>query len=301
MRTALVSSLVAILVLVPCAGCKKEKQEAGVIRVNAVVGSVCINARGNDARVGALLAPGDRIITGTNSMVIIQIPERSGIKIYENTDFLIAAAEIDKDGTATDARFNLDGGRAFLTIEKLAKSRTITVTSPTAVASVRGTSFMVAVNGASDGKKEATTGVSVVDGTVVVTAKNAPKETRAVMKGSMVVMAGSRIAEETKKISAADLRDLEAQESEINRSVKREPDAGAEEAIKEKAAQSAPPVLKSEQAIKEYYHKLEEVNLDDGSTLVGAVIYQDSRIARIHTTAGVVQVPTGSIVNIRIR
>jgi hypothetical protein len=301
MRTALITSLAAILVLAPCAGCKKEKQEAGIIRLNAVVGNVIINVRGNDARVGALLGPGDRIITGNDSMAIIQIPERSGIKIYENTDFLISAAEIDKDGVATDARFDLGGGRVFLSIEKLAKSRAIAVTSPTAVASVRGTSFMVAVSSAEDGQKEVTTGVSVVNGTVEVTAKNAPKETRAVTEGFSVVMAGSRVTEDTKKMAAGDLKKLMAQQSEIETSIKEEPGKKAVEAKKETAAPSAPPVLKSEQAIKEYYHKLEEVNLDDGSTLVGAVIYQDSRIARIHTTAGVVQVPTGSIVNIRIK
>lgn len=301
MRTTLISSLAAILMLAPFAGCKKDKQEAGIIRVQAVVGNVSINVQGNDARVGALLCPGDRIITGNDSMAIIQIPERSGIKIYENTDFRITAAHIGADGGVMDARFDLGGGRVFLSIEKLAKSRTIAVTTPTAVASVRGTSFMVAVGSAEDGQKEVTTGVSVVDGTVEVTAKNAPKETRTVTEGSAVVMAGNRVAEDTKNIAAGELKELKAQQSEIETSMKGEPDTKAKKVKNETAAQSAPPVLKSEQAIKEYYHKLEEVNLDDGSTLVGAVIYQDSRIARIHTTAGVVQIPTGSIVNIRMR
>jgi hypothetical protein len=301
MRNALVSSLAAILIIAHCAGCKKEKQETGVIRVNAVVGSVCINVRGNEARVGALLAPGDRILTGSNSMAIIQVPERSGIKVYENTDFLITAVAIDSDGAATDARFGLGGGRVFLSIEKLARTRTVTVTTPTAVASVRGTSFMIESSGEGNGRKEATTGVSVVNGTVEITAKDAPDEKRAVTEGSRVVMAGSRVAEDTKKIAAANLAELKEEQGELEASLKGEPEKKAREAGKETATPSAPPALKSEQAIKEYYHKLEEVNLDDGSTLIGAVIYQDTRIARIHTTAGVVQVPTGSIVTIRIR
>ena len=301
MRSVLVSSLAAILVLAPCAGCKKEKRETGAIRINAVVGSVSINAAGNAARVGALLSPGDRIMTGNDSMAIIQVPERSGIKVYENTDFLIAEAAIDSDGVATDARFDIGGGRVFLAIEKLAKSRTVTVTSPTAVASVRGTSFMVEVGGAGDARKDGATGVSVVNGTVEVAAKDAPKVTRSVTGGSRVVMAGNRVAEDTKQIAPGDLRELKAQEGEIESSLKGEREKKAGETKMEAASQPAPPVLKSEEAIKEYYHKLEEVSLDDGSTLVGAVIYQDTRIARIHTTAGVVQVPTGSIITIRIR
>ena len=302
MRTALVSALAGILALAYFAGCKKERKENAAFRVQAVVGQVSINVQGNDARIGALLRPGDRIITGNASMAILHMPGSTGIKVYENTDFLVTEARVDESGAATDARFDLDRGSAFLAIEKLAKSRTVTVNSPTAVASVRGTAFRVEVSGAGDGMKGPATGVSVLNGTVEVAARKAPGETRSVTEGRKVVMAGDGIVEDTKKIGAGELKELKAQESEIEASLKQPQEKRAEE-IKEEtvAPQAAQPVLKSEQAIREYYHKLEEVNLDDGSILIGAVIYQDTRIARIHTTAGVVQVPTGSIVTIRIR
>jgi hypothetical protein len=301
MRTITISVLIAILALAPGTGCKKERNKAAAFRVNAVVGQVSINVPGNDARIGALLRPGDRIITGSASMAILHMPERSGIKIYENTDFLITAARIDESGPASDARFDLDRGSAFLAIEKLARNRSITVNTPTAVASVRGTAFKVEVGMAGDGKTGLLTGVSVVNGTVEVAAKNAPGETRSVTEGRTVVMAGDRIVTDTKELAAGELRELKAQESEIGMSLEQPQDKKAKEVREEKAAQQAAPVLKSEQAIREYYHKLEEVNLDDGSILIGAVIYQDTRVARIHTTAGVVQVPTRSIVTIRIR
>jgi len=302
MRIILVPTLSVICVLAAFAGCKKDRTEPAAFRVNAVIGQVGINTPENNARIGALLRPGDRIITGSASMAILHMPERSGIKIYENTEFLITEARVNESGAATDARFDLDSGSAFFAIEKLAKSRTVTVNSPTAVASVRGTSFKVEVSGAGNGKKSSRTGVSVVDGTVEVAAKNAPGETRSVTEGRTVVMSGDRVAEDTKKITAGELRALKTQETEIKTSLGQPEGKKAEEVKEEKTApQAAPPVLKSEKAIREYYHKLEEVNLDDGSVLIGAVIYQDTRVARIHTTAVVVQVPTGSIVTIRIR
>lgn len=305
MRTITITVLIALLALAPGTGCKKERNKAAAFRVNAVVGQVSINVPGNDARIGALLRPGDRIITGSASMAILHMPERSGIKIYENTDFLITAARVDESGAASDARFDLDRGSAFLAIEKLARNRSITVNTPTAVASVRGTAFKVEVGMAGDGKTGSSTGVSVVNGTVEVAAKNAPGETRSVTEGRNVVMAGDRVVKDTKELAAGELRELKAQESEIGTSLDQPQDKKAKEVkeVREEKAepQAAPPLLKSEQAIREYYHKLEEVNLDDGSILIGAVIYQDTRVARIHTTAGVVQVPTGSIVTIRIR
>ncbi len=301
MRTITITVLIAILALAPGTGCKKERNKAAAFRVNAVVGQVSINAQGNDARIGTLLRPGDRIITGSASMAILHMPERSGIKIYENTDFLITAARVDENGAASDARFDLDRGSAFLAIEKLARTRSITVNTPTAVASVRGTAFKVEVGTAGDGKTGPSTGVSVVNGTVEVAAKNAPGETRSVTEGRTVVMAGDRVIKDTNAITAGELRELKAQESEIGTSLEQPQDKKEKEVREEKAEPQAAPVLKSEQAIREYYHKLEEVNLDDGSILIGAVLYQDTRVARIHTTAGVVQVPTGSIVTIRIR
>jgi hypothetical protein len=61
-----------------------------------------------------------------------------------------------------------------------------------------------------------------------------------------------------------------------------------------------PRELKTDREIRNFYHKLEEINLDDGTRLVGAVISQDRRTARIHTVHGVIEVPLKSIRNIRM-
>ncbi|OHD64556.1 MAG: hypothetical protein A2176_08475 [Spirochaetes bacterium RBG_13_51_14] len=74
-----------------------------------------------------------------------------------------------------------------------------------------------------------------------------------------------------------------------------------EEERERAVADNGAPVLITHEQIKDYYHKLEEVNLDDGSRLIGAVIYQDRRIARIHTIHGVIEVPVKSIKGILIK
>jgi hypothetical protein len=64
---------------------------------------------------------------------------------------------------------------------------------------------------------------------------------------------------------------------------------------------AAAPRLTTDSAIREYYNKLEQVDLDDGTRFVGAVIYQDASIVRIHTVHGIIEVPVTGIRSIRIR
>ena len=74
MRIILVPTLSVICVLAAFAGCKKDRTEPAAFRVNAVIGQVGINTPENNARIGALLRPGDRIITGSASMAILHMP-----------------------------------------------------------------------------------------------------------------------------------------------------------------------------------------------------------------------------------
>jgi hypothetical protein len=77
--------------------------------------------------------------------------------------------------------------------------------------------------------------------------------------------------------------------------------AAAEMSPAPAAAKKPAPVLTTDSAIRKYYNKLEQVNLDDGTRLVGAVINQDGSTIRIHTIHGIVDVPVSSIRSIRIR
>ncbi|HPV40207.1 MAG TPA: hypothetical protein PKX40_03445 [Spirochaetota bacterium] len=61
------------------------------------------------------------------------------------------------------------------------------------------------------------------------------------------------------------------------------------------------PDLKTNDQIRQYYNKLEEVYLDDGSRLVGAVIVQDRKTIQVHTIHGVVHLPVTSVQTIKLR
>lgn len=67
----------------------------------------------------------------------------------------------------------------------------------------------------------------------------------------------------------------------------------------EKAAPA--PQLTTDSAIRQYYNKLEQIDLDDGTRFVGAVIYQDASAVRIHTVHGIIEIPVTSIKSIRIK
>jgi hypothetical protein len=69
----------------------------------------------------------------------------------------------------------------------------------------------------------------------------------------------------------------------------------------EEKKETSAPDLKTDEQIKQYYHKLEEVYLDDGSRLVGAVVYQDNNVIRIHTVHGVIELPVKSVQTIKLR
>ncbi|HOT46429.1 MAG TPA: hypothetical protein PLM53_16875 [Spirochaetota bacterium] len=61
------------------------------------------------------------------------------------------------------------------------------------------------------------------------------------------------------------------------------------------------PDLKTDDQIRQHYNKLEEVHLDDGTRLVGAVIFQDRTTIKVHTIHGVVQLPVTSVQSITVR
>ncbi len=71
--------------------------------------------------------------------------------------------------------------------------------------------------------------------------------------------------------------------------------------VSKKNPVKAVPVLKTEAEIREYYNKLEQINLDDGTILVGAVVSQNAGKVRIHTTHGIVAIPRSSIVKVIIK
>lgn len=296
MKKISVSILLLPIFLITIVRCGKEPKNEGRVTVLSAIGAVNLNTPGAPLKPGDTIGAGDRVITGKASLAELRIAANSALRIYENTEFVITKNEIDPAGGIGNAQMKVQKGKTFLVLEKLSRDSSVKVNTPTAVASVRGTSFMVDVR-EDAGRVKGTTTLKVVDGKVHVEAGNKPEENRVVEQGERVVLEKERVVEEKKAIPAEELKSLKREEEKLSEIITESP----AEAKKEEPKQIEPlkpPVLRTEKAIRDYYKKLEIINLDDGSTLVGAVIFQNQKIVRIHTTNGVIQVPTYSVKNV---
>ncbi len=293
--------LILLLMVFIAAGCVKVAKKSEPITVTATLGTVSLNQPGRELRPNAVVQIGDRIITGENSMATLQMPDKSLIRIFEKSDFTIISLNPAGDGKEAETTLGLDKGRSMLIIQKLAKGGRLSVKTPTSVAAVRGTSFTVAVRESSDKENCGVTDVKVLDGTVYVEAKDKPEVNTLVNKGEMIALSNDAVVEEKKPIPEKAMKELVEEETDLGKAVTADSEPEVKKDDAQPKAGAMPPVLKTEAAIKQYYHKLEEVSLDDGSVLVGAVIYQNASFARIHTSSGIIQVPTSSIKTIRMR
>lgn len=113
------------------------------------------------AELGTALKSGDKIATATSGKVDIQFADGSAIRISENSNVSFDTLAINEKGN-TETKVALVSGKVFAKVQKARKDDEFSVVTPTAIAGVRGTSFVVdRTNG-----KNAT--VKVMDGAVAV-------------------------------------------------------------------------------------------------------------------------------------
>lgn len=95
-------------------------------------------------RTGARILPNDVILTGKKSAVNIVIANRGVFKIKQNSRVSLKnLIKVDDDNNV--ASIKVTAGKVVLGLQKLKKNSSFEVETPTAVAGVRGTSFMVSV------------------------------------------------------------------------------------------------------------------------------------------------------------
>jgi hypothetical protein len=121
--------------------CKKDAEES--FMVQNIIGDVkvSINKAEKTASQGDVLKANDRIITGSKSLADLTLSNSCLVRVSENTSVKISSL-IDKIGNET--QMDMDKGKLHVTLSKLSKGA-FSVKTPTAVASVRGTSFRVSV------------------------------------------------------------------------------------------------------------------------------------------------------------
>lgn len=163
--TRFILCLTASSVLI--SSCKKETPVDATMekpvfnfKIQSLLGDVkIITASGEKkAAIADKLAINDTIITGKKSVADLTYGSSGIIRISENSRVSIAVIAGD---TSTESMINLDKGKVFLTLGKL-QNTGFRVKTPTVVASVRGTSFVVSADTVKGAR------LSVMKGTVTV-------------------------------------------------------------------------------------------------------------------------------------
>ncbi|MBF0246317.1 MAG: FecR domain-containing protein [Planctomycetes bacterium] len=186
--------LVCLLLVPPCfAG----KDEAPVGKVSAVSGesSISHNLKNKAIAVGDSVYEKDKIKTGDDGEVIVELSKAQKITIGPKSYFKINTKTTEK----TDIGLYSGGLRAQ--VAKLKKEDTFEVRTPSAVAGVRGTELGAQINDQYD------TYVDCTEGEVAVRSTDSDEqETRSVSAGeaSLTTTDGTIIVIETRGVNAAE-------------------------------------------------------------------------------------------------
>ncbi|TGN13428.1 lipoprotein LipL45 [Leptospira ilyithenensis] len=167
-KLAITSALIAVLGLAVCkkpetdvSESSKKSNELAAVVVFAVGDSKIQHADQTEekAQLGTSLKAGDNVVTGDNGKVDVQFPDGSSIRISPKSVIDFSKLSQNSAGT-TDTQISLVSGKVFAKVNKAKKEDNFTVITPTAIAGVRGTSFIVE---SGNGKPSQ---VKVVDGAV---------------------------------------------------------------------------------------------------------------------------------------
>ncbi len=167
-KLAIMSALVAVAGLTVCkkpdvdvSESKKSSNELSAVVVFAVGDSSIKHADNTleKAQLGTALKAGDHVVTGDNGKVDVQFPDGSNIRISPKSVIDFSKLSQNNEGTS-QTEIALVSGKVFAKVNKAKKDDNFTVVTPTAIAGVRGTSFIVESESGQPSK------VKVVDGSV---------------------------------------------------------------------------------------------------------------------------------------
>ncbi|TGK00604.1 lipoprotein LipL45 [Leptospira semungkisensis] len=168
-----VASAVLVVGLLTSGACKKPAENADSASAKQNQPSAIVVFSVGEARIqhadltedkaslGTALKEGDKIQTKANAKVDIQFGDGSAVRIAENSSLEFATLALNTQGN-TDTRLSLVSGKVFAKVNKATKDDQFSVITPTAIAGVRGTSFVV------DRTKSDRSVVKVLEGSVAV-------------------------------------------------------------------------------------------------------------------------------------
>lgn len=190
--------LVMALAFVACNKQETQVKDAGgsIARITFLKGDVSA-LRGTDKvvlEVGAALQQGDKITTGAEAQVELFLKGQGIVRLSENSEL---ALSVLGEGNKTTVGLNSGTGAFFM--KKLDRTGEFNVQAPTAVAGVRGTTFLVSV------PQAGTTRIALYDGAIAVN-NDKGKEVILDKPGEINVRAGQDIsAQSVKPLSSESL------------------------------------------------------------------------------------------------
>ncbi|MCL1910976.1 MAG: FecR domain-containing protein [Leptospirales bacterium] len=142
--------IIAIFILVSLAaafGCKKKQEEPRLAFLNFMNGEVFIvdalSKSRTAAKVGDQLSQGSIVETGAKSFADIMFGTNA-IKLLENASFEVKLLTLDLATGAENSQFFIQNGKAVSRIaQKLGKNDSFKISTPTSIAAVRGTDFLI--------------------------------------------------------------------------------------------------------------------------------------------------------------
>jgi len=305
-----ISLILSILILAAFASCKEKINDYAVIA--SAIGNVTIThgTEKHTGNSGDKIFKGDIISTGPESLADIYVGKDSIVRVYSDTNVIISDHVVSSPRNLKTLSLNLSAGEIYIHIGKQLIENNVTVKTPTSTIAVRGTRFFVKT--AVDSKTgEIKSETGVIEGKVYVTAETGDKTEKIISENNSISISDKGNVTET-AIPAEKSDIYIKQNSEMDEKTLHIDSKGTTEGMKtydtapvlntgKELKPSAPVSLKTEAQIKQYYRKLETITLDDGTVLVGAVIEQNDKTVKIHTTNGILTLPTSSVVEVKMK
>ena len=292
MNKILIGAAAAVILIVGgYFGFASSKQEVQVSNQNElkakvifVIGDVKVknnlNEQGTKPETGVLLTKSQILITGEKGTADLQFSNNSTLRIRPNSEISIKRL-LEQDGKLTE-EVNLKKGSLIANINKQKQTDNFNVVTPTVIAGVRGTRFLITVD--PNKNKEEVTKVSVLDGSVGITKH---KEEVPLTTEPILIIDGKESAQENSKggdftksaITQGDVDIIEGRDS-----------AATEESTTTVAAETEASLFKK-------YGRLEVLSLDGGSKITGVITSMNDDEFTVHTTKGFVKVDRKKVIS----
>lgn len=298
--------ILATLIVLSIFSCKKPKDQLfkddkkhlqkAVIIFSVGEASIESDNGSEKAKIGSIVSENDKIITKDKSKVDIQLPNESIIRISEKTKIDFASFK-DENGKR-DTQLALASGKIFVKINnKLGKDDRFNVMTPTAIAGVRGTSFVVET-----GSKDT---IKVIEGEVAVKKDDIEEidlkaDSGITLNGLIVEDNKPSINEQKEIVSLVTIKEEKIREvieisenpetqteklKKVEEEITIEQENNKKQFVKELIEE--PKKLENNKDIAVYYERLEKIIMTDNSVMIGAIINQDGDLLIIHTNDGI--------------